>query len=211
MSETAVQSELYDTTPEPDPLVGCLLLLARLHGLPASEYAVTAGLPLEDGRLMPSQFERAARRVGLRARLVKRSLGQLDALVTPALLLLDDERACVLLEPLCDGQARVQLPDNPEAESTLVADELEGLYSGYAILVSPAHRFDARTPEVGAGRERGHWFWGTLAGNWRIYRDVILASMLVNLFAIESPGLTASLALAEEVEKALDQSLRQAA
>jgi len=34
---------------------------------------------------------------------------------------------------------------------------------------------------------------------------------LVNLFAIESPGLTASLALAEEVEKALDQSLRQAA
>jgi L-2-hydroxyglutarate oxidase LhgO len=34
---------------------------------------------------------------------------------------------------------------------------------------------------------------------------------LVNLFAIESPGLTASLALAEEVERALEQSLRQAA
>jgi L-2-hydroxyglutarate oxidase LhgO len=34
---------------------------------------------------------------------------------------------------------------------------------------------------------------------------------LVNLFAIESPGLTSSLALAEEVEKNLDQSLRQAA
>ena len=34
---------------------------------------------------------------------------------------------------------------------------------------------------------------------------------LVNLFAIESPGLTASLALAEEVERALGQSLSQAA
>jgi L-2-hydroxyglutarate oxidase LhgO len=34
---------------------------------------------------------------------------------------------------------------------------------------------------------------------------------LVNLFAIESPGLTASLALAEEVERALSQSLSQAA
>lgn len=34
---------------------------------------------------------------------------------------------------------------------------------------------------------------------------------LVNLFAIESPGLTASLALAKEVEKALSQSLSRAA
>jgi L-2-hydroxyglutarate oxidase LhgO len=34
---------------------------------------------------------------------------------------------------------------------------------------------------------------------------------LVNLFAIESPGLTASLALAEEVEKALDQTVSRAA
>ena len=187
MSETAVQSEPYIIDDEPDPLVGCLLLLARLHGLPASEYAVTAGLPLDDGRLMPSQFERAARRVGLRARLVQRPLEALDALVTPALLLLDEERACVLLEPLRDSKARIQLPENPEGESTLDADELAALYSGYAILVSPAHRYDARTPDVGAGRERGHWFWGTLAGNWRIYRDVILASMLINLFAIASP------------------------
>jgi L-2-hydroxyglutarate oxidase LhgO len=34
---------------------------------------------------------------------------------------------------------------------------------------------------------------------------------LINLFAIESPGLTASLALAEEVEKALDQAAKRAA
>lgn len=34
---------------------------------------------------------------------------------------------------------------------------------------------------------------------------------LVNLFGIESPGLTSSLALAEEVERALRQSLSRAA
>ena len=34
---------------------------------------------------------------------------------------------------------------------------------------------------------------------------------LVNLFGIESPGLTSSLALAEEVERALAQSLSRAA
>ncbi|MDJ0738394.1 MAG: type I secretion system permease/ATPase [Gammaproteobacteria bacterium] len=187
MSETAAQTETYAAAAEPDPLVGCALLLARLHGLPASEYAITAGLPLRDGRLMPSQFERAARRIGLRARLVERGLERLDALVTPAVLLLRDDRACVLLEPLADGAARIQLPDNPEGETRLDGAELADLYSGYAILASPAHRYDARTPDVGDDREHGHWFWGTLADNWRIYRDVILATVLINLFAIANP------------------------
>jgi L-2-hydroxyglutarate oxidase LhgO len=34
---------------------------------------------------------------------------------------------------------------------------------------------------------------------------------LINLFGIESPGLTSSLALAEDVERALQQSLSRAA
>lgn len=184
MSNAAAQPKVSS---EPDPLVGCMLLLARLHGLPASEYAVTAGLPLEDGRLMPSQFARAARRIGLRARLVRRPLERLDALVTPAVLLLHDDRACVLLEPLRDGRARVQLADNPEGETSLAADELAAMYDGYAILASPAHRYDARTPGADDAQKRGHWFWGTLAANWQIYRDVVLATVLINLFVVASP------------------------
>lgn len=41
---------------------GLHLRIADRRGLaPASEFAVTAGLPLEEGRLLPSQFDRAAR------------------------------------------------------------------------------------------------------------------------------------------------------
>ena len=61
MSESAVKLEEESAPAAPDPLVACLLILARLHDLQASEFAVTAGLPLEDGRLRPSQFDRAAR------------------------------------------------------------------------------------------------------------------------------------------------------
>ncbi|MCB1725770.1 MAG: type I secretion system permease/ATPase [Chromatiaceae bacterium] len=162
-------------------------MLAHLHGLPASEYAATAGLPLHDGRLLPSQFERAAQRVGLRARLVRRDLSRLDALVLPAVLLLADDRACVLLEPPRDGTAHIQVPDNPEAETRLPVADLEALYAGYAILASPAHRYDARTPRHAEGDHQRHWFWGALAANWRIYRDVMLATVLINVFAIANP------------------------
>lgn len=117
-------AEKLDRNPDPgstDPLVGCLILLAREHGLAASEATVTAGLPLEDGRLLPSQFDRAARRLGLRSRLIERPLDRLDRLMTPAVLLLRDERA-----------------------------ELAATYTGYAILASPIYRYDARTPAARA-------------------------------------------------------------
>ncbi len=187
MSETAVDVGLATEADAADPLVGCLLILARQHGLPVSEFAATAGLPLHDGRLLPSMFDRAARRVGMRARVVARPLERLDSLVTPAVLLLDDDRACVLLEPLHDGKAKLILPENPEAEVIQDADQLRGLYTGHAILASPTHRYDARTPGPEHDSEGGHWFWGTIAASWRIYRDVILASVLVNLFAVASP------------------------
>ncbi len=172
---------------ETDPLVACLLMLARHHHLPASEYAVTSGLPLDGGRLLPSQFDRAARRIGLRAQVVRRGLGRLDLLQTPAVLLLDGDRACVLLEPLSDGKARLLMPDNPDAERYLGVDELQSLYSGYAILAGPVHRYDSRTPSASDATPQGHWFWGTLAASWRIYRDVLLASVLINLFAVAGP------------------------
>lgn len=187
MTRSAVQQSQAEATTTDDRLVVCLLILARLHGLPASEFAVTAGLPLREGRLMPSEFDRAARRIGLRSRVVRRPLAGLDALVTPAVLLLEDDRACVLLEAAGDTTARIVNPDNPEAEVRVERAALERLYSGYAILASPVHRYDARTEDVPHRARPGHWFWGTLAGSWRIYRDVMLASVLINLFAIVGP------------------------
>jgi ABC-type multidrug transport system fused ATPase/permease subunit len=32
-----------------------------------------------------------------------------------------------------------------------------------------------------------HWFWGTIFKSWRIYRDVLVASFLINVFGLASP------------------------
>jgi ATP-binding cassette subfamily C protein LapB len=187
LSQTAEKLDLPADSDGDDPLVNCLLMIARRHGLPASEFAVTSGLPLDDGRLSPSQFPRAARRIGLRARVVDCPLDEFSPLHTPAVLLLEGDTACVLLAPPEQGEVRLLLPENPDAEVRQPLDAFAAHYTGYAILVAPVHRYDARTPAHKVPRGEGHWFWGTLASSWRVYRDVILASVLINLFAVASP------------------------
>ncbi|HFA59346.1 MAG TPA: hypothetical protein ENJ83_01510, partial [Rhodospirillales bacterium] len=69
--------------PPRDPLAESLALLARLLERPVSPTALTAGLPLVEGRLTPALAVRAAARAGLAARLVRRSLPDLCELLVP--------------------------------------------------------------------------------------------------------------------------------
>lgn len=159
---------------------------SRHYGITASANTLNAGLPLVNGCLTPQLIKRAAHRIGLAARAVKRPLRNFSALNTPAILLLARNRACVLLESLHAQQVRIQTPENPDGERIMPEHQLSAEYSGHAILVSLRHRYDARTPAKRADQQ-GNWFWLPLLASWRIYRDVLIASALINLFALVSP------------------------
>ena len=80
-----------------DPLLGCLLILARIHNRCASAEALTVGLPLINHRLTPQLFSRAAEQAGLSAKVVKRDLPYISDLGLPAVLVLQNGDACVLV------------------------------------------------------------------------------------------------------------------
>ena len=173
-----------------DSLLECLLLVVRAHGGTLSRQGAIDGLPLVNNRLTPSLFRRAAKRAGFTSNVVRKPLDSLNPALFPAVLLLDGEEACVLLGWQDDGRtARLIFPDLGDAETTLPRDELAARYAGFTLLARPEFRFDARTPEVGSVKHR-HWFWGTLAENRRLYRDVMLAAFMINLFAIALPLFT---------------------
>src|SRR5690606_35890179 len=58
-----------------------------------------------------------------------------------------------------------------------------------ACLVRPQLRFDERSPEVGKVRGR-HWFWSAVAENRHLYRDALIAALLINVFAMAMPIFT---------------------
>jgi ATP-binding cassette subfamily C protein LapB len=172
---------------EDDPLLACLLLVARAHGLAGTRDAVLAGLPLEGGRLTPALFARAARRAGLSSNVVRRAPEKLNPSLFPAILLLQGDQACVLLGWSEDGAcARVVFPELGDAGVDVPRAELDARYVGFTIYARPVFRFDARAPEVRKVR-RNHWFWGVIAENAALYRDVLLAACMINAFAIAMP------------------------
>ncbi len=172
-----------------DPLLGCLVEMTRLHGRPSTRAALTAGIPLEQGCLTPSLFARSAARAGFASKIVRRPVAQIDAALLPAILLLKGDEACILLGWEGEGEsisARLLFPEAGQGEIRLTLAELDARYLGIAIFCRPRFVFDARAPEVGKVKLR-HWFWGVLAEQAPVYRDVIAAALLINVFALVLP------------------------
>ncbi|GAA0567026.1 type I secretion system permease/ATPase [Halomonas salifodinae] len=187
MTTDAKEAVAAPRAPAQDDLLGCLQIIARAHDHDTSESALVAGLPLEEGKLTPGVLPRAATRAGLSARHARASLSQINADLLPAILLLEPGRACVLVAlDVAAGEAEVLYPELGDASVRLTLAGLESRYAGQLIYVRPKFRFDGRGR--GARREaKGHWFWSVIAENRRLYRDVILGSVMINLFAVAMP------------------------
>ncbi|MDD2975963.1 type I secretion system permease/ATPase [Aquabacterium sp.] len=171
----------------PDPLLDCLIEVARLHGQAATRASLSAGLPLQPQEPLPlALVERAAARAGLATRVQRLALTGIDALTLPAILILKDNKACVLLGREGEQHWRVLLPETGQGAITLTTDALQARFTGVVLFARPHFRFDERTPEIKATRS-GHWFWGPVLAQRFVYRDVLWAALLINLFALAFP------------------------
>ncbi len=171
-----------------DALLDALVVIARLLGRPVSAETLRAGLPLVDHRLTVELFPRAAHRAGLSAKLARRRLDELPGLLLPAVLLLDGNRTCVLTSrDEAAGTCTVIWPETESGHDVMERADLEKAYRGYAFLVKTAYVPDEQASKRdGEPRDR-HWFWSVIGQSWRVYRDVLAASFLVNLFALAMP------------------------
>jgi ATP-binding cassette subfamily C protein LapB len=169
-----------------DPLLDSLVLLTEHFGNPCSADALTAGLPIASSQLTPELLPQAASRAGLSAKLVRKGLNELPAMLLPCILMLKDKNCCVLQElDLEQNKAIVTLPETG-GEEQISIEALESNFVGYLFLIKQQYRGD-RNFDVHIDVSTEHWLWKHLRDATPIYRDVIIASVMVNIFALVSP------------------------
>jgi ATP-binding cassette subfamily C protein LapB len=178
-------SGIGKTMPPGDDLLECLLLVARTHDITTTRETLLAGLPLNGHALSPSLFSRAAARAGLTSKLVASDLARLNTALFPVILLLRDNRACLLVE-IAGDHVTVVFPELGDSPVIMAAAELHTQYTGRALYARPTQQFDARVADV-SQPQQGHWFWSAIRAHRSLYRDVLLAAFMINLFALAMP------------------------
>lgn len=183
--DTALTTGLIDFE---DPLLECLVLFTKLNRRPFSKDALIAGLPVTSGeRLSPELFIRAAERANIVARFKKRRLDEISNLILPCILTLKNNQAC-LLEKLDweNNSATLVLSDAPDGRISVAIDKLQQDYLGYAVYFTEKFQQASKKESLIAIR-KGHWFWNTFWDNRSVYRDVVIASIAINIFVLANP------------------------
>ena len=170
--------------PPPDTLLACLDYIASHYSKQFSQASLVAGLPLRDGLLTPSLFVRAARRIGLHARVADRKFEQISPYTFPLVALTKDNQAVVITELHDDGRVSYHDPATGKAHKIKQERFRDKLYGGSIILAHPANAAEHVRDVFDTGRD---WFWGSLKQFKKLYGQVALASVFTNILALAVP------------------------
>ncbi len=167
-----------------DPLLECLVFLTAHFGRAKSAQSLKAGMAYDARGMGPDLFCEGAERLGLKTKTAKTNLGSIPASVLPAVVILQEGKAVVLLE-IRGAQAKVFLPET-KANKTVPLQKLESDYTGYAIYVHPKTEFT--NPEsIDYEDTDRHWFWSVIQQNKSMYAMALVGAAFINIFALTSP------------------------
>jgi len=182
-----------------DALLDSLVLFTKLYHKPYSAEALTAGLPIEPGAEAPELFSinsakglfsRAASKAGLKSSIIKRPLSQISPLQLPMIILLSNQGSCIVDSFNQDRtQVKIIMPAEEAVEQWVDIEDLEDEYIGFGFMIKKEFEYaddNSRTLHL----KQKHWFWSTLKLSTGVYKDVLYASLLINLFVLASPLFT---------------------
>jgi len=179
-----------------DTLLDVFVLYTKLFHKPFTKEALLSGLPIHNAQKLFSKdsskslFSRVAQRAGLKSVLVKKSISDILSLHLPVILLLSNDNACILEEFNEDKtQAKIIYAEGDGLVQWLDVNDLEKEYLGFAYLLKKEFEYDKKNSRTLKLKQK-HWFWSTLKRSIPIYRDVLWASLLVNLFILATPLFT---------------------
>ncbi len=143
------------------------------------------GLAADTQEIKPHHVVNFVKKAGLSAKFVKKPLHQIHGLTLPILLVLNDGNGC-LVTKLDENRAEGIFSD--DLSRSLSKEELEKNYSGYCFFLGKTPQ--ERTESSQKVRDKNGWFIKAIKVSLPIYRDILLASLAINLFVLAVPMFT---------------------
>ena len=177
-----------------DALAHAIAWLTRHHGRERSPESLLATLPVQV-RLAPDQAIRALTEAGFSAGLVQRPIGELNELLLPAVLLLKEGDAAIVVARHAEGgRYDIVMPGREHVACQASEAELSAEYTGIALVATPRPQAATGTTEAEArllADPSQHWLWGTIRRFVPYYRSALLAALLSNVLMLVT-GLVTS-------------------
>ncbi len=176
-----------------DPELNCayksLALYAKINDISVKADELKANLAIKDPK--DSNFAqnliKAGKKLGLNIALAKENLSDIASLTLPVMLIFKNGSTALFLG-YEDEKAKILLPQSEQSVHQLKKEELESLYSGYIFYLGKT--FSKYHSKDEFKKHDEHWLWSSIKLSLPIYRDILLASFAVNVFALASPLFT---------------------
>nr|WP_157503908.1 ABC transporter transmembrane domain-containing protein [Luteibacter rhizovicinus] len=174
------KAERAASPPRPDPGLRGLVLLAQFHGIPADAAQMRHDAGIGDRDFAEADLLIAARRLGLKARVIEQPAARIDRVALPALALGGDGDTFVIARASAD---KVLVQDPVEGRPIVLGiEDFGSRYSGRlmtvasrASLVADLSRFDFS------------WFIPAVVKYRKLLTEVLLISLVLQLFGLVTP------------------------
>lgn len=174
-----------DSGRPPDLVLRCVQYVAAHYGRSLAPSVLTAGLPLQDGRLSLALIPKAAERISITADITRIAISDLLAVDLPAILQMNDGNPIVLRSGNMTDGLVAYLPAYDQ-EYRYDAATIEAGYSGVAVRFTPVYE-NLIEPAADSEKKPRAWFWDVVRQYRRSYASVLLAAVIVNMIALASP------------------------
>ncbi len=188
MEDISIKNDVMKERRTVDSLLESLSFIATYYQRNTSKESLISGLPIHNKSMSIKDFLTSSKRIGLISKVVERELRGISKLALPAVLILEKDRACVLLDlDFKKAEAKVIIPGLSEGEITMSLDALEQEFKKQVIIIKPTYKYENKVSNDIIIPKPKQWFWGALKSNLPIYKKVIVAAIFINLFVLAMP------------------------
>ncbi|MBS9782836.1 MAG: type I secretion system permease/ATPase [Arcobacter sp.] len=182
---------MQSINPKGNTVFETLVLYASLHDISVKVESISAGLPRDYEKEINipkvASVIKAGKKIGLNIRLAKENLEDISSLVLPVMIVFKNGSSGLFMG-FEDDKAKILLASSGESLHLMDKESLKDEYSGYIFYLGKT--FKKYHENVHTKKHSEHWLWHTLKLSFPIYRDILLASFVINVFALASPLFT---------------------